>query len=161
MALAIISWYSSGRSRPRLSTASDITCQCRSMSRTLAASRTQRLVSQAHGHSGSNQKSTRAAVGALCTASVMNRSSESPGPDRLRPCLLKVQVRHAVRLFPAQRKEPSAPHGKLFRVSAPNLTRTDAAARADLLAVSGYDLQLDVTDGAGHPGEHTFRSVTT
>ena len=34
----------------------------------------------------------------------------------------------------------------------PNLTRTDAAARAELLAVQGYDLQLDVTDGAGHPG---------
>jgi aminopeptidase N len=46
-------------------------------------------------------------------------------------------------------------------VSAPNLTRTDAAARAELLAVQSYDLQLDVTDGAGHPGEHTFRSVTT
>jgi aminopeptidase N len=46
-------------------------------------------------------------------------------------------------------------------VSVPNLTRTDAAARADLLAVQGYDLQLDVTDGAGHPGVNTFRSVTT
>jgi aminopeptidase N len=46
-------------------------------------------------------------------------------------------------------------------VSAPNLTRTDAAARAELLDVQAYDLQLDVTDGAGHPGEHTFRSVTT
>ena len=46
-------------------------------------------------------------------------------------------------------------------MSVPNLTRTDAAARADLLAVQGYDLQLDVTDGAGHPGVNTFRSVTT
>jgi aminopeptidase N len=46
-------------------------------------------------------------------------------------------------------------------VPVPNLTRTDAAARAELLTVQGYDLQLDVTDGAGHPGEHTFRSVTT
>src|SRR3954451_5845482 len=55
----------------------------------------------------------------------------------------------------------SSTHGKLPAVSAPNLTRTDAAARAELLAVSGYDLQLDVTDGAGHPGEHTFRSTTT
>ena len=48
-----------------------MTCQCRSMSRTFAASSTQRLVSQAQGHSGSNQKSTRAFVGALCTASVI------------------------------------------------------------------------------------------
>jgi aminopeptidase N len=46
-------------------------------------------------------------------------------------------------------------------VSVPNLTRTDAAARAELLAVQSYDLQLDVTDGAGHPGEQTFRSITT
>jgi aminopeptidase N len=46
-------------------------------------------------------------------------------------------------------------------VSVPNLTRTDAAARADLLAVQSYDLQLDLTDGAGHPGEQTFRSITT
>ncbi|MDQ1660868.1 MAG: aminopeptidase, partial [Blastococcus sp.] len=44
---------------------------------------------------------------------------------------------------------------------APNLTRTDAAARAQLLAVQSYDLQLDVTDGAGHAGEHTFTSTTT
>ena len=46
-------------------------------------------------------------------------------------------------------------------MSAPNLTRTAAAARAELLAVQSYDLQLDVTDGAGHPGQHTFRSTTT
>jgi aminopeptidase N len=46
-------------------------------------------------------------------------------------------------------------------VAVPNLTRIDAAARAELLAVQSYDLQLDVTDGDGHPGERTFRSVTT
>jgi aminopeptidase N len=46
-------------------------------------------------------------------------------------------------------------------VSVPNLTRTDAAARAELLALQSYDLHLDVTDGAGRPGEHTFRSETT
>ncbi len=51
--------------------------------------------------------------------------------------------------------------GKLARVAVSNLTRTDAAARADLLAVEAYDLQLDVTDGAGHPGDRTFRSITT
>ena len=55
----------------------------------------------------------------------------------------------------------SSPHGKLPCVAVPNLTRTDAAARAELLAVQSYDLQLDVTDGDGHPGERTFRSVTT
>jgi len=46
-------------------------------------------------------------------------------------------------------------------VAVPNLTRDDAAARAALLAVHSYDLFLDVTDGQGHPGEETFRSVTT
>jgi aminopeptidase N len=46
-------------------------------------------------------------------------------------------------------------------VAVPNLTRIDAAARAELLAVQSYDISLDVTDGAGHPGEHTFRSTTT
>jgi aminopeptidase N len=46
-------------------------------------------------------------------------------------------------------------------VPVPNLTRTDAAARAELLAVQSYDLQLDVTDGAGHAGERVFRSTTT
>jgi aminopeptidase N len=46
-------------------------------------------------------------------------------------------------------------------VAAQNLTRTDAAARAELLAVQSYDLQLDVTDGGGKPGDRTFRSITT
>jgi aminopeptidase N len=46
-------------------------------------------------------------------------------------------------------------------VAVPNLTRTDAAARAELLAVQSYDISLDVTDGAGRPGEQTFRSTTT
>ena len=56
---------------------------------------------------------------------------------------------------------PSPPHGKLAVVAVPNLTRDDAAARADLLAVQSYDLQLDVTDGGGHPGATTFGSTTT
>ncbi|MDP9460376.1 MAG: aminopeptidase N, partial [Actinomycetota bacterium] len=46
-------------------------------------------------------------------------------------------------------------------MAVPNLTRTDAAARAELLTIRSYDLQLDVTDGAGHPGTGTFRSTTT
>ena len=46
-------------------------------------------------------------------------------------------------------------------MAVPNLTRDDAGARAQLLAVHSYDLHLDVTDGAGHPGEETFRSTTT
>jgi aminopeptidase N len=46
-------------------------------------------------------------------------------------------------------------------VAVPNLTRVDAAARADLLTLHSYDIRLDVTDGAGRPGEGTFRSETT
>jgi aminopeptidase N len=55
----------------------------------------------------------------------------------------------------------SAPRGKLLGVAVPNLTRDDAAARARLLAVQGYDIHLDLTDGAGRPGTSTFRSTTT
>jgi aminopeptidase N len=43
----------------------------------------------------------------------------------------------------------------------PNLTRTDALARAELLEVTAYEVDLDLTDGAGRPGERTFRSRTT
>ncbi|MDV8000738.1 aminopeptidase N [Rhodococcus sp. IEGM 1408] len=41
-----------------------------------------------------------------------------------------------------------------------NLTRSDAAARADLLAVDTYLVDLDLTDGSGGPGSGTFRSRT-
>ena len=143
IALSIISWYSGGRSRPRLSTASDMTCQCRSMSRTLAASSTQRLVSQAQGHSGSNQKSTRAFVGALCTASVIGScSSRSVWPGVARRALLSAVRRGAAvvpagRLFPGPAgRRSSSPRGKLPGVAVPNLTRIDAAARAELLDVA-------------------------
>ncbi len=43
----------------------------------------------------------------------------------------------------------------------PNLTRTDARRRAELLDVSAYEVELDLTDGAGKPGVRTFRSRTT
>ena len=55
-AFFIISWYSSGRSRPSLSTARLMTWKFTSMSRTFSTSRIQREVIQHHGHSGSNQK---------------------------------------------------------------------------------------------------------
>jgi aminopeptidase N len=41
-----------------------------------------------------------------------------------------------------------------------NLTQVEAAERARLLEVSGYDIALDLTDGSGNPGEQTFRSTT-
>src|SRR3954454_20065522 len=173
MALAIISWYSSGRSRPRLSTDRDITCQCRSMSRTFAASRTQRLVSQAHGHSGSNQKSTRAFTGAVCTASVMNGAPQEwvrVGAVRRRlmrnklgtaPLIPHGHRRHTGRSAPTRPAEGVGAAWGAPEAAGPHLTRDAAAARAALLAVHSYDLFLDVTDGHGRPGEETFRSATT
>src|SRR3954471_19933304 len=41
-----------------------------------------------------------------------------------------------------------------------NLTQVEAAERARLLEVTGYDITLDLTDGQGHPGDGTFRSTT-
>ncbi|RZQ59614.1 aminopeptidase N [Amycolatopsis suaedae] len=46
-------------------------------------------------------------------------------------------------------------------MAAPNLTRDEAKQRADLLEVESYDIELDLTDGAGGPGEKTFASTTT
>ena len=43
----------------------------------------------------------------------------------------------------------------------PNLTRVDARSRAELLSVAGYEVELDLTDGGGKPGDRTFRSRTT
>jgi len=46
-------------------------------------------------------------------------------------------------------------------VALPNLTRDQAVERAALVSVDNYRIDLDLTDGDGKPGEHTFRSVTT
>jgi aminopeptidase N len=46
-------------------------------------------------------------------------------------------------------------------VAPPNLTRDEAQRRAALLEVQSYDIELDLTNGQGQPGEHTFTSVTT
>ncbi|MFF5992838.1 aminopeptidase N [Prauserella flavalba] len=43
---------------------------------------------------------------------------------------------------------------------APNLTRDQAKQRAELLDVESYDVELDLTDGHGRPGEKTFDSKT-
>jgi aminopeptidase N len=41
-----------------------------------------------------------------------------------------------------------------------NLTETQAIERADLLKIHSYEIEIDVTDGAGNPSEGTFRSIT-
>ncbi len=43
----------------------------------------------------------------------------------------------------------------------PNLTRDQAVKRAALITVDSYQINLDVTDGNGAPGERTFRATTT
>ena len=141
------------------------------MSRTFSASSTQREVIQAHGHSGSNQKSTRAFSGALCTASVM-RSPPSRSPGRL-PGLLPGA--NPGRLGPVV---PGAPHadaqvpgiprraalsyrrGRLPGVPVPNLTRDEAAARAELLTVHELRPAARRHRRRRPPGERTFRSTT-
>ncbi|MGH4016157.1 MAG: aminopeptidase N [Pseudonocardiaceae bacterium] len=46
-------------------------------------------------------------------------------------------------------------------MAVPNLTQEQAVERAELLNVDSYTVELDLTDGAGEPGEGTFRSTTT
>ncbi|MET8655073.1 aminopeptidase N [Nocardia aurea] len=46
-------------------------------------------------------------------------------------------------------------------MSAPNLTREQAIERAATVQVENYRIELDLTDGSGKPGEHTFSSRTT
>ena len=50
-------------------------------------------------------------------------------------------------------------------MAAPNITRTEAEQRAALLTAPGstieYTIELDLTDGNGHPGTETFGSTTT
>ena len=43
-------------------------------------------------------------------------------------------------------------------MAVPNLTRTDARTRADLLVVDSYAIELDLTSGDGAPSGQTFRS---
>ncbi len=44
---------------------------------------------------------------------------------------------------------------------APNLTRAAAAERSAIVSTSAYDIVIDVTDGAGAPGEKTFATTST
>ncbi|MEU0870453.1 aminopeptidase N [Nocardia brasiliensis] len=46
-------------------------------------------------------------------------------------------------------------------MSAPNLTRDQAVERASTVSVENYRIDLDLTDGAGKPGEQTFFSRST
>src|SRR5690606_15318147 len=88
--------YFSGRSRPSLSTARLMTCQRTVTSRTCSTSPIQRLVIQAQGHTGSNQKSATRTSLPVAVVSVVavrvtgrvsfvvGRRSGGPGPSVVR-----------------------------------------------------------------------------
>ncbi len=44
---------------------------------------------------------------------------------------------------------------------APNLTRAAAAERSSTVSTSSYEIAIDLTDGAGGPGEKTFATTST
>src|SRR4051794_24614615 len=144
-AVFIISRYSSGRSRPSLSTARLMTWKFTSMSRTFSTSRIQREVIQHHGHSGSNQK----------PATSFLAIGKGPLDGRTGYGQSSVQHNYA--------RPSSVPGGRLllFDVALPNLTRDQAVERAALVTVDNYHVVVDLTDGRGAPGERTFRSTTT
>ena len=113
------------------------------MSRTFSTSRIQRDVIQHHGHSGSNQKSATDFSGIW-------QSSPSTDDTSLAH---RAQPRSRLQVFPL--------HDMLDGVALPNLTRDQAIERAALITVDNYQIELDLTDGNGAPGERTFRSTTT
>ena len=59
------------------------------------------------------------------------------------------------------RSNPRSGEDQTTSMTPPNLTRTQAEQRAAQLAVSTYDVTLDLTDGAGAPSERTFAVTTT
>ena len=107
---------------------------------------------QHHGHSGSNQKSRCVFVGLLSFAAMkqhplgngQSRSEPPFGTNSRAPCTGCSPIRLV-----------------LTGVALPNLTRDQAVERAALVTVDSYRIELDLTDGAGEPGEKTFRSATT
>src|SRR5579875_3668280 len=148
-----------------------MTCHDTSTGRTCSTSSIQREVIQAHGHSGSNQKSARARSSLLCVIASPCRSHPGAGtasggndarmrghsrcpdvPGRGAPGVPGVQGARSVRVsnhptFPS--KEPCR------KVPGTNLTREEAAERARLVSVSTYQVELDLTTGA-----ETFESTS-
>ena len=86
---------------------------------------------QAHGQSGSNQKSTRE------LAMLMDNPA----------CAESAFRRHAVGATWLDRAH--SPTKGFHHMAPPNLTRADAQARAALLQVADYTVELDLTDGGG------------
>src|SRR3984885_5258638 len=130
-------------------TARLITCHRTATGRTFSTSSIQRLVIHAHGHRGSNQKST--SVGSCSAIHAPQRSSGTPmGATGGRV--------PAFRRGTACRTQgpPTGGVGERSIAMASNLTRDEARHRARLLNVASYQVELDLTGD-----EETFRSATT
>src|ERR1700733_12370787 len=130
-------------------TARLITCHRTATERTFSTSSIQRLVIHAHGHRGSNQKST--SVGSCSAIHAPQRSSGTPmGATGGRV--------PAFRRGTACRTQgpPTGGVGERSIAMASNLTRDEARHRARLLNVASYQVELDLTGD-----EETFRSATT
>src|SRR5690625_3942730 len=76
-------------------------------------------------------------------------------------CPLRRRSQQAPRHATSTGAPTGMPTSKLGEVTLPNLTRDQAIERAAWLTVEGYQIALDLTDGAGGPGQRTFRSTTT
>jgi aminopeptidase N len=55
----------------------------------------------------------------------------------------------------------AAPAGDQSTRRSTNLTREDAATRAQTIEVQSYQIHIDLTDGNGNPSTNTFHSTTT
>src|SRR4051812_9882904 len=134
-----------------------MTCQWMSRSRTLAASSTQRLVSQAQGHSGSNQKSTRAVTGALCTASVILRCSSESRTAAAVPVVLFNKFRPSPGIPVGDGLTPT--HGSPRRAGRRGLPWTGGSTAAGLQLrrpddeVEGGDVDVAPVVGQLDPGD--------
>ncbi len=152
-AFSMFARYSGLRSRPAFRIARLMTFQWISTSRTSRTSSIQREVIHAHGHSGSNQKSTRAVVafGSVVEEAAISRATPTPGAHSS-----GAAGAHRGWIGPTHRRRV------VLHMAPPNLTRADAQARAALLQVADYAIALDLTDGGGRePGEATFASDVT
>src|SRR5436190_6175488 len=173
-ARAMNSRYRSGMSSlPSFSTARLMTRQRGWTGRNLVTSSSQREVIQAHGHCGSNQKSTGVGSCSATSSSFGETSVEAPRPRRSRrefsrrpaeavadacnrPALPGIP-RGMTRFGTAERRAATCSRIEEGHSAVTNnLTRDEARDRAGLLDVVSYQVELDLT-----AGEETFPSVST
>src|SRR5947199_10042335 len=106
------------------------------MSRTFATSRIHREVTHAYGQRGSNQNSTRAFSEVVTIIATGTR----------RPFFRTRLPDASQRDMVGSLEPPADIEETRTGMAPPNLTRADAEARAALLAVNDYTVELDRTD---------------